>query len=182
MFNGRPYNPSQLMRMVHVDGLSHANVDALVAEVLSHVVTERDPDKLREYLRSFIRQLGESVSIGGALEHLHTVANLPEEFDGGLDGLDALTYHLSGHACTSGIQALQAVLRRFDETPEQMAQRLPNYAEGKYYLGTNKDARFPGIISGPFDELPQVPQGQFIYQWRGGFFNSVNNPANNKGV
>jgi hypothetical protein len=55
------------------------------------------------------------VSIGMALSQLHSVSTMPDELEGGCTGLDALCYHLSGVTCTNAIEALQRVLRRFEE-------------------------------------------------------------------
>ena len=75
------------------------------------MVTEKDPKLLTEKLETIVRDIGQ-VSIGQSLERLYRISTLDNELQGGLDGLDALTYHLAGDHCTKGIKALQSVLIR----------------------------------------------------------------------
>lgn len=170
LFNGRPYNPSQLLSLCKVDGLAYANLDGIVAQILALVVTEKDQEKLREKLKTLVRQLGESASIGRSLDELSSVASMDASagLDGDLDGLDALTYHLGADQCRKGIAALQAVLKRFAESPEDQARRLPMPEEGKFYIGTSDSSIYPGIVAGPYDREPSIKEGQFRYVWNNG--------------
>lgn len=54
-----------------------------------------------------------NVSVGMALDTLASLADIPDEFEGDCDGLDALCYHLSACQCEKAIVALQKVLERF---------------------------------------------------------------------
>lgn len=113
---GDNYSPSQMLDLCRVDLFDGPNWDGAkhyVAQILALVVTERDPNRLREKLEQKVREIGK-VSIGQSLERLHSVATLGPELDGDLTGIAALTYHLSGDTCQKGISALQAVLRQFD--------------------------------------------------------------------
>lgn len=58
---------------------------------------------------------GPQVSIGTALHHLDVIADIPDECQGGCDGLDALCYHLDETTVRKAISALHAVLDRFKE-------------------------------------------------------------------
>lgn len=123
------YSPTQLLDFAKInpfeDGYhSREKKDCLVANILAIVVTEKDPKKLQEKIGKEIIKYS-NVSIGQALEKLHTIATCPAELDGGCDGLDALTYHLAGHSCTTGIADLQAVLKRFDDDAKKLdAERM----------------------------------------------------------
>jgi len=54
-------------------------------------------------------------SIGMALDHLTKLANVPQEFQGDCDGVDALAYHLDEFTCKNSLAALNKVLQRFEE-------------------------------------------------------------------
>ncbi len=53
------------------------------------------------------------ISIGGALEALIKLAKEDKIFQGDLDGIDALCYHLDGYIVQKAIEALQKVQKRF---------------------------------------------------------------------
>lgn len=106
------YSPTQMLDLCKSDHFRHGGELQVVTEILAVLTTSRDPVQLVEELKRIVRQCG-TVSIGQSLETLHSVANIGPELDGGKDGLDALCYHLSGHACEQGITALQQVLQRF---------------------------------------------------------------------
>lgn len=125
MFGGRDYSPTELLDFCKVDRFE-SNYDGpkyFTTQILSLMVTEKDPNLLVEKIEKIIRQVGE-VSIGQSLRRLHTIATIGNEFQGGLDGLDALTYHLGGDSCTKAISALQAVMQRFKEDEEERAKQL----------------------------------------------------------
>ena len=92
----------------------------LVAQIMATVLTHKNGDA-----KGLIEALGDLVethsnmSIGMALDALHSISTLGKELDGDHDGLDALCYHLSGNSCEKGIAALQAVLRRFKEMEKE---------------------------------------------------------------
>lgn len=113
MFNGRDYSPTELLDLCKVDRFRYSDAKEYVLQILSLMVTEKDPKSLNEKLETIVRDIGQ-VSIGQSLERLYSISTLDNELQGGLDGLDALTYHLAGDHCNKGIKALQAVLARFD--------------------------------------------------------------------
>lgn len=134
---GHNYSPSQMLDLCKVDGFEH-NYTAgrdYAGQVLALVAVEKDPNELIKKIASLFNQVAESVSIGRALERLVWLAKGDHTLglDYGRDGLDCLTYHLSGHHCTSGIAALQAVLKRFedDKTKPQEEPREKGYYDGK---------------------------------------------------
>ena len=112
MFNGRDYSPTELLDVCLVQG--YIKFDEVVRDILAVVVAERDPTALKKALVQIIGNLNRG-SIGQGLDHLISVSTIGNELKGGLDGVDALTYHLSGHQCQEGIIALQKVLDRFKE-------------------------------------------------------------------
>ena len=124
MYGDRKYSPTELLNLCKVDALRFCDTNSIVCEILALVVAEKDPTQLREKLGSLVFSLGRMTSIGAALDHLYSVYSTGNELQGGLDGLDALTYHLSGSDCRNGITALNAVLKRFDETKEEETARL----------------------------------------------------------
>ena len=118
MFNGRDYSPTELLDLCKVDRFAH-NYDGanhFVLQILALMVVEKNPKLLGKKLEKIVRDIGQ-VSIGQSLEQLHSISTLENEVQGGLDGLDALTYHLAGDQCNKGIKALQAVLARFQNHP-----------------------------------------------------------------
>lgn len=115
LFNGRNYSPTELLAICKVNSWLFRDAEQYVQEILAVVVTEKSAVCLQEALKAIVTDIGRQVSIGQALEWLHAVADMPDELQGGLDGLDALTYHLSGSACSTAIRDLQCVLDRFKE-------------------------------------------------------------------
>lgn len=111
---GNNYDPEQFLDFCKVDVFDYRTPDNFVSQILAIMVIEKDPTQLKEKLNKLAYEWCQ-VSIGRSLEKLASIAKLPAELHYGRDGLDALTYHLSGHHCHEGIQVLQAVLRRFDE-------------------------------------------------------------------
>lgn len=103
------------------DGLRYHSLDICVTEIITAVLCAnigRSPEEAEVLLReriSDIVQKYSKVSIGQSLEKLHSIATTGKELDGDKDGLDALTYHLSGDTCFKGMAALQAVINRFNE-------------------------------------------------------------------
>jgi hypothetical protein len=75
------------------------------------------PDELRDTVK--VRNCMNStdnISIGNALSYLHVVARMDSgDLEGGVDGLDALVYHLGGDTCDKAIEALQKVKDRFEK-------------------------------------------------------------------
>jgi len=57
-----------------------------------------------------------------ALDTLASLADVPDEFEGKCDGVDALCYHLSACQCTKAIIALQKVLERFKHVSQRPTQ------------------------------------------------------------
>lgn len=112
MFGGRDYSPTELLDVCQVPA-RQGNTQWLI-KILTLFAVERDPEEFKEKLMDIIYEM-RKVSIGASLEHLSQVSCLPDELQGGLDGLDALTYHLSASTCEKGIKALQQVLDRFKE-------------------------------------------------------------------
>ena len=132
MFNGRDYSPTELLEVCKVDRFAHNydGVNYFVLQILALMVTEKDPKLLTEKLESLVRDIGQ-VSIGQSLEKLHSISTLENELQGGLDGLDALTYHLAGDHCNKGIKALQAVLARFQKDKEERLLEQPSIKSKK---------------------------------------------------
>ena len=56
-----------------------------------------------------------NASIGMGLENLNSLGQIPAEFDGDLDGIDALCYHLDIHTCQKAIKTLERIIKRFNE-------------------------------------------------------------------
>lgn len=122
---GNNYSPTQMLDFCRVDAFRGPdNVNHYVQKILATMITQKDPQQLAEEITSIVRGIGRSVSIGNALETLHSIATCGPELDYGRDGLDALTYHLGGHQCENGIKALQAVLKRFEDD-EKKPQEEP---------------------------------------------------------
>lgn len=126
---GNNYSPDQMMKMVYVNGFEHrmgAGKD-YAGEVLALIAVEKDPHELIKKIAALFEQVAECISIGRALDHLAWLYKCDTSLglDYQRDGLDCLTYHLSGHQCREGIEALQAVLKRFkdDETKPEEAPR-----------------------------------------------------------
>lgn len=117
IWNGKEgdYNPTQMLAYCKVNAFSMGGEEHVVTAILAAMVAHTSqPEKLVEALAEIVQGVGRRVSIGRALDTLHSVAKTGNELDHGRDGLDALTYHLGGDTCKKGIEALQAVLRRFE--------------------------------------------------------------------
>jgi hypothetical protein len=111
MFNNN-YSPTQLLDVCTVKKTITNNS---VADILAIVVTEKDVNVLKNKIKEKLQEIG-TISIGMALQELHSIATIGPDLKGNLDGLDALTYHLSGFYCRQAIKDLQMVLHRFEET------------------------------------------------------------------
>lgn len=134
---GNNYSPSQMLDMCKVDGFEHdyQSGKQYAAKALALVAIEKDPAELVSKLSDLFHEVAESVSIGRALDRLVWLAKGDHTLglDYGRDGLDCLTYHLSGYHCTSGIAALQAVLHRFEDDTKKPKEepREKGYYDGK---------------------------------------------------
>lgn len=113
MFSGRDYNPIELLDLCKVE--ARFNRDATVAKILAEIAISKDSKGLIERIKTILEEIS-VVSIGHALERLSSISEIEDELQGGLDGIDALMYHLWSNDCTKGITALQKVLKRFEET------------------------------------------------------------------
>ena len=111
MFNNN-YSPTQLLDVCTV---KKTITDDFVLDILAIVVTEKDINSLKSKIKEKLQEIG-TISIGMSLEKLHGITTIGPDLDGNLDGLDALTYHLSGFRCKQAIRDLQRVLQRFEET------------------------------------------------------------------
>ena len=122
MFEGKDYSPTELLDTCTVDRFfPHDTANNYVLSIFAVFATEKDPDQAVKKIEAIVRQIGQ-VSIGHALERLADVATFgPDEFHGGVDGIDALAYHLCGTQCTKAIDALNAVLLRFKIDEERKA-------------------------------------------------------------
>lgn len=108
------YSPTELLDFCKVDAYDWRNDSSYTTQqILALIAIEKDPSELVEKLNRLIKEHAK-ISIGRSLERLTTIANIGPEFKGGLDGVDALTYHLSGHICTEAIKALNKVMERFE--------------------------------------------------------------------
>lgn len=115
------YNGDQMLAGCKISPFDlgpHQRLDRLVTQIMATIVTEKDPLRLTESLRSLLFDSC-SVSIGAALDKLHSVATTGPEFDHDRDGLDALCYHLSKDRANRGIADLQAILGRFAQLDAQ---------------------------------------------------------------
>lgn len=117
MFNGRDYNPVELLDFCQFSNFDGEGFDLrknIALEILSLVVTNKNHEDLPGKIANIVENYSK-VTMGRALHKLSIMANIGNELQGGLDGLDALTYHLSGHTCTKAIEALNKIMKRFDE-------------------------------------------------------------------
>ena len=115
MFGGRNYSPTELLDVCKVK--SKFPREHFVGKILAEICIADDSNDVLQNLEKILGELGR-ISIGEALNELWNVSNIGNELQGGLDGIDALTYHLSGSQCEKGIAALQKVLERFNEEKE----------------------------------------------------------------
>ena len=115
-FNGREvigFNPAQLMNICKINHYNLANSpDADALKILSLVTTERDANRLVERIKDILYQVG-SIPISKSLDELCSIATIPNEFDGGLDGIDALSYSFNKKQVEDAINVLTAVKKRF---------------------------------------------------------------------
>jgi hypothetical protein len=124
---GQNYSPTEMLDFCKVSPFEGIGYDRL-AQVVGRITTAvmciqslhfgKSQKEIEELVTKRVTEIIEEhapVSIGRALDKLHSVATTGNELEGGRDGIDALTYHLSGDTCRKGINALQAVLRRFEE-------------------------------------------------------------------
>ena len=127
---GQNYSPDQMLDYASIDALDNGfqKMDNLVQGLLALYIAERNPETLVEKMKDLLRKYSR-VSIGHSLQTLFSVAKTGPELDYGRDGLDCLTYHLSGHCCENGIWALKAVLERFKED-EKKPKENPRYKSG----------------------------------------------------
>lgn len=112
LWNGKEgdYNPTQMLDYCKVDGFRFGdNANHFVTEILATLVVVNNPEELKTKLTEIVTTISRSVSIGMALEKLHSVATTGPELDYGRTGVDALTYHLGGSTVDKAIEALQAV-------------------------------------------------------------------------
>jgi len=116
LFNGKDvsdYSPTELLELCKVDIFETGEIRYWTTQILALIVCEKDNKILIEKLGDLIQTMGD-VSIGKALRKLHTISEIGPELQGGLTGIDALTYHLSDTTCRHGIDALQRVLDQFN--------------------------------------------------------------------
>jgi hypothetical protein len=107
------YNGEEMLGLCKFSAFDRTErMNALVLKILAIIATTKDPDELIRILSETI-ELHSQVSIGHALEKLHSVATIGAELDHGRTGLDALCYHLCGSDCSKGIIALQNVLNNY---------------------------------------------------------------------
>ncbi len=122
MFNGREYNPTELRDLCTVDRFysDYQGPNYIALEIMGIVLAQRDPNKLVKELKDVIERIGK-VSIGQSLQ---TLRRIGEETDlqGGLDGIDALCYHLNIDTVKRAISVLQRVEKRFSEESQNEIQ------------------------------------------------------------
>jgi len=82
------------------------------------------PDQLLNAASVEVADGRSRVSIGTSLRWLHTLGNIPDEFEGGCTGLDALCYHLSAGSCDKAIETLYRVKKRFKELEAEKQEKL----------------------------------------------------------
>jgi hypothetical protein len=132
---GQNYNADELLEMASISPFgSPGHVEHLVSAILSEVVVAKDGKELQKKIAEILLRC--KISFATMLQQLDSVARIPAEFDYGRDGLDALTYHLNGGVCRSGIEALQAVLKRFDDD-EKKPQEAPRHRSGALKVDTS---------------------------------------------
>lgn len=122
---GQDYSPTEMLDFCKVspfEGMGYDNLKNCVSRITTAVMCiqslnfGKSPEEIEQIVVRRITAIIEEyapVSIGRALDKLHSIATTGNELEGGRDGLDALTYHLSGDTCTKGINALNAVMQRF---------------------------------------------------------------------
>lgn len=111
-FSRTGVNHDQLLKLCKVQ--NEWNTAKPTAEILAVLASEEDSAVIVDKIEKIIDKQ-KPVSIGTALRALNNIANIPNELDADLDGVDALAYHLDASTCEKGIAALQKVLRRFKE-------------------------------------------------------------------
>lgn len=124
---GDQYSPTEMLDYCKVspfEGMGYDNLKSCVARITTAVMCiqslhfGKSAEEIEELVVKRVTEIIEEyapVSIGRALDKLHSIATTGKELEGGRDGLDALTYHLSGNTCSKGIAALTAVMQRFEQ-------------------------------------------------------------------
>jgi hypothetical protein len=132
---GFNYDADELLETASISPFgSPGHVEHLVSAILSEVVVSKDGKELQKKIADIL--FGCKISFATMLQQLDSVARLPGELNFGRDGLDALTYHLNGGLCRSGIEALQAVLKRFEDD-EKKPQEAPRHRSGSLKVDTS---------------------------------------------
>jgi hypothetical protein len=124
---GQDYNPVEMLDFCKVspfEGIGYDKLKDCVGRITTAVMCiqslhfGKPQEEIERLVVKRVTEIIEQftpVSIGRSLDKLHSIATTGPELEGGRDGLDALTYHLSGDTCRKGIAALQAVMQRFEE-------------------------------------------------------------------
>lgn len=110
-------NHDQVFAMTSVDPYRHSETIDHVAERILSLFATAKLDDHKDIPAALKKIIGDScrVSIGQALEKLHSTATTGKELDGDHDGLDALCYHLGGSQVENAQKALHAIMGRFAE-------------------------------------------------------------------
>jgi hypothetical protein len=113
---GTNYSPDEMLSLCRVSKFGGPYWDGAkdyVEKILAILVVEKNPQALIEQLTSVVNEIG-TISIGQSLQRLYNISMIGPELQGDLTGVAALTYHLGGHTCKQGIEALKKVLRQFE--------------------------------------------------------------------
>ncbi len=108
------YNGDQMLSLCKVGpfDMGSQRLGYLSKNILALFAIEKDPKKLIESLESLLDKSCD-VSIGYALERLHSISTIGSELDFDRTGLDALCYNLSSSHVTNAINALQCIFNHF---------------------------------------------------------------------
>jgi len=115
--NNNEYSPTELLKICRVDAYL-INLNQYITDILAIVLKSKNEEELKNKLLDLLKTLVDynKPSIGMALEKIRAITGWQVgELKGGVDGIDALCYHLSGSLCSHGIEDLQKVLKRFEE-------------------------------------------------------------------
>jgi hypothetical protein len=121
-FSAGKYSPTQLLNACKISPFRFHDLKTSVAQLILAAVAvgkQGEEGKLIERIEEILENHC-NVSIGASLEKLNSVASIPDEFDGGCDGLDALCYHLGGHDVEQAIISCQKIMARFKSDQEQI--------------------------------------------------------------
>lgn len=109
------YNPTQLLEFCQHSVFDKADVKYLVQKILAEIVVQRDRLNLIENLNQIIQD-HVKISSGEVLRSIADKCEVGNEFDGGLDGIAAMCYHLDLHTVRRGIAALKKIEDRMTKS------------------------------------------------------------------